>query len=143
MGLTLLFIVASLLIVIIVSLNHRNSLIEKSFITGFILAVIALCYVSLTIYSYQTHRVNNVIHLKKYKWTIWIVSISSILILVLSWYEVFYNLQYHLFPQAVGYDQGSYWSANAAFIYLSFYAILLILFANIILLFIPSEKIAK
>lgn len=131
-GLTLLFIVGCMLTMSIVSLNHRDSMIEKSFIIGFILVIITLLYVTVTIYSYQTNRIKIVLHFKKFKWTIWIVSISSITVLLLSCYKVFYSLHYYLFPQAIGFDQRSYWSANASFIYLSIFAIPLILLANLI-----------
>jgi hypothetical protein len=139
-GLTLFFIVGSLVLMIIVSLNYRVSMIESPFIFGIVSAIVVLLYVSATIHSYQTNRLKNVIHFKKYKWIIWIVSVCSIVLLVLSCYQVFYNLHNTMFPQAVGLDQGAYWSANAPFIYLSGFAIILIILANLILLFIPSEN---
>jgi hypothetical protein len=138
-GLALVFILGSLALMIIVSFNYRVSMIENPFISGLVLTSVALLYVVATIHSYQTNRMSNVIHFKKYKWTIWIVSVCSTALLVYSSYQVFYNLSNTMFPQAVGFDQGAYWSANAPFIYLSGFAIPLVLVANLILLFIPSE----
>lgn len=139
-GLTAFFVLGSLALMVRVSFNYRVSMIENPFIYGLALTSVALLYVVATIHSNQTNRINNVVRLKKYKWTVWLVSVSSTALLAYSSYQVFYNLLYTMFPQAIGFDQRAYWSANAPFIYLSGFAILLMLLANLMLLFIPVEN---
>ena len=110
------------------------------FILGLISASVGLSYMGLTIYSFQTNKFENVKHLKNNKWIIWIISLGSTILLLISTYQVFYNLQHKVFSQTVGFDQGSYQNAYAPFIFLGFLAIVMNWVSEFINHIYPRQK---
>lgn len=111
--LSLLIIVSSVIVIIVSQFNNFSGIEETMFILGLISAIVGLSYMGLTIYSFQTNKFENVKHLKNNKWIIWIISLGSTILLLISTYQVFCNLQHKVFSQTVGFDQGSYQNAYA------------------------------
>lgn len=136
--LSLVFLAASIIMMLAaVIMNMHFITTQYSFFPGLILTNISLLLVLAFILS---NNIKNVSFFKKYKWTIWIISISASILLGFSMYHVFYRLMYTAFPQAIGLDHGAFWSQNEPFVYLSIVAIVLNIFASFITIFVKEKS---
>lgn len=136
--LSLIFLATSIVMMLgVVIMDMHFITTQYSFFPGLALTNISLLFVLIFILS---NNIKNIAFFKKYKWTIWVISISASILLAFSIYHVIYRLLYTAFPQAVGLDQGAYWSQNAPFVYLSILAIVLNIFASLITIFVKEKS---
>lgn len=136
--LSLVFLAVSIIIMlgaVVIDMSFITT--QYSFFPGLVLTNLSLLFVLVFIIS---NKIKNVVFFKKYKWIIWVISISASVLLGFSIYHVIYRLLYTMFPQAIGHDQGAYWSQNAPFIYLSIVAIILNVFASLITIFVKNSR---
>lgn len=136
--LSLVFLAVSIIIMlgaVVIDMSFITT--QYSFFPGLVLTNLSLLFVLVFIIS---NKIKNVVFFKKYKWIIWVISISASVLLGFSIYHVIYRLLYTMFPQAIGLDQGAYWSQNAPFIYLSIVAIILNVFASLITIFVKNSR---
>lgn len=142
------FLVVAIMFSVISSIAIISAIIQNlsfittqfSFFPGLILTILCLFCVLITIQGYKTNRMKNVNFFKKHKWIVWLISFAVSGSLGVSIYNVYYRLFNTMFPQAIGIDQGAYWSQNAPFIYLSIFAIIMNLFASLMIVSIPEKS---
>lgn len=111
------------------------------FLSGFILSIITSLFLIVALESLRKEKINNIRYFQKFNIIFFIIYLVSVLLLILSINEVYYNLNNNYFPQAIGMDQSAYLMKSAPLIFLSSYAIIVNIFSFLILFFILKKKI--
>src|SRR5690554_1257017 len=118
-------------------LNRFFLYTQLSFFPGLLLSFISLKIVSLVVKNYIKSNIDIQKHLKI---SVLLLTIVSTILLILPIINVFYQLSYAHFPQAVGMDQNSYLHQNLPFICLAIIASFMNIFASLIILYIPNNN---